>query len=161
VHPNDISLLANGYQHSLFVVKVSDEAKTRSTYAETKEFADELIKTSEKIMSSINVISGMKEIEVPLDITQKHLVKWQNLVKSKGGWSFDNEFLNIVIKLKNEQQFHINQLAAKAENKEIRDVGINLKGLVVPEKDILTRIAKLKNSRLQKDSVISEVALKE
>jgi predicted outer membrane protein len=159
--PADVALLAKAYQHCLLITKMADEAITRSTYNGTKELAMSLSAESEKIRSALDVISGKKEIELPLDISQQQLDKWQSLVKIKGGWSFDQEFLNTAILLKTEQQQKLGQIESSAVDKDLKAVAAELKKAVSDNTEVAKKVKEIKEARIRKDSLTTEVAIEE
>jgi predicted outer membrane protein len=144
------------YEDCIYTVKLAEEAILRGTSVETKTFASNLLGDYKQMMQQIEDIARAKSIELPMDMRDKQLKKWREMVKETG-WSFDKKFIELAMDENNQTQTLIKNISTAATDQDIRKTAGDI--LSYTNQDLAKQVQEVIKSRTQKDSIIQTVVI--
>jgi putative membrane protein len=153
----DKDLLTSVFEECIYTTKLAEEAMMRSTSADTKTFATNLISDYKKMMQQIEGVAGSKSIDLPLDMGDKQLKKWRQMVKETG-WNFDKKFVELATEGNNETAALVKNISATAKDDDIRKTAANILSYT-NQQDMADQVQQTIKSRTEKDSFIKSAII--
>ena len=147
---NDIFLICNLYQQSLFSIKLADEALTRSTYIETKDIAKKIKSSCATIKTNLETIAGKKSFELPLDMSGAQLKTWKSLVANKG-LEFDKAFLKILLTVIDLEKQTTHRIITSARDADFIKAGKSVLLVIETKEEIQEVIYKINRLKTQEN----------
>lgn len=152
----DKESLSSIYEDCIYTTRLAEEALLRSTSVETKTFASTLLGDYKQMMKQIEEIAAAKSIELPMDMRDKQLKKWREMVKETG-WNFDKKFIELAMDENNQTQTLIKNISTAAGDEDIRKTAGNI--ISYTNQDLAKQVQEMIDSRTQQDSIIQTVAI--
>jgi predicted outer membrane protein len=152
----DKESISSIYEDCIYTIRLAEEAILRGTSVDTKTFASNLLGDYKQMIGRIEDIARTKSIELPLDMRDKQLKKWREMVKEKG-WDFDKKFIALVMDENNQTQALIKNISTAAGDGDIRETAVNI--LSYTNQDLAKQVQETIKSRTQRDSIIQTVVV--
>lgn len=151
VPKEDIVLVGDLYQNTLYQINTATEALTRSTSPKTKLLAEGIIKEKEVLKNELESLAGQKAFDLPMDISPQQLEKWQEVVREKG-WNYDLKFLSTYGEMWERELQLLQKVVNNAHDKDIKVVAGRLLSNDNDHPELATEIKQFINSRLGNDT---------
>lgn len=135
----DAQYLVDLYSAGMFEVKVAEEAKNRAVMSGTKNAANMIDTSHQRINNSIKLLATSKQVTLPTELTDKQKEKLQDLIRKKGV-DFDKSFIDAMIAGHKDAISSYEEASAKCTDIDIKNWATNTLPEIRKHLDMVTNL---------------------